>query len=112
MKIHCILSILACGLSLGCTSQITCGGVGLARVTPSETSIRVGESITVHLQEGESPCGNADEHWRDVSATWRTDDSLIIRVDSLLGRVTGLQIGDARVAAGQSDVLSVLVHVR
>ena len=79
---------------------------------PTDPVIHVGESITVHLQEGESPCGNADEHWRDVPATWRTDDSLIIRIDSLLGRVTGLRIGDGRVAAGQSDVLSVLVHVR
>jgi hypothetical protein len=29
----------------------------------------------------------------------------------LLGRVTGLRAGDARVAAGQADALSVLVHV-
>ena len=68
--------------------------------------------MVVHLQEGATPCGDSDEHWRDVPATWRTDNAFVVQVDSIVGRVTGLRVGDARVFAGSGDVLNVLVHVR
>lgn len=112
MKVSFVFGLFGCLASFGCASRTTCAGVGLIRVTPMEATLRVGESITLHLQEGESPCGDRDENWRDVPARWRTNDTLVVRVDSLLGRVSALRAGDARVAAGQGDALSALVHVR
>ena len=88
-----------------------CAGVGLVRLTPMDTTVRIGESFVIRYQEG-STCGPVTESdYHAVPLTWTTSDSLIVRLGADAGRVTGLSIGDARLTALER-ALPVTVHVR
>jgi hypothetical protein len=90
-----------------------CMDVALNRVTPEEASIRVGESIMlVYESGGGCHSGNAivDVHYDVTPTIWRTVDTLIVTLDTLSGRVTGRNPGDARIVSGGGS--GSVVHVR
>jgi hypothetical protein len=108
------IAILACVLgALGaasCGDKITCAGVGLVRVVPTDTTIGVQASFVARYQEG-GTCGDlTDARYNDVPVTWRTLDSTIIVLDSVAGKVTGRAVGDAHVTTSRG--LNLLVRVR
>jgi hypothetical protein len=88
-----------------------CAGIGLVRLTPMDTTIRVGESFVIRYEEG-STCGPVRESdYHIVPLTWTTSDSFIVRLAPVDARVTGLSVGDARLTAAER-ALPVTVHVR
>jgi hypothetical protein len=88
-----------------------CAGLGLVRLTPMDTTIHVGDSFAVRYDEG-STCGPVQESdYHSVPLTWTTKDSLVVRIGPAVGRVTGLAIGDAQVAAVERSA-TIAVHVR
>lgn len=88
-----------------------CAGIGLVRLVPVDTTIRVGQSFVIRYDEGGTcgPVREADYH--AVPLTWTTSDSLVVRLGPDAGRVTGLSVGDARLTALERG-LPVTVHVR
>ena len=101
-------------LMAGCHGD--CAGVGLARLGITERTIAVGESFVATYELGGS-CSNfepvADP--TSIGLRWASAETAIVAVDSLTGRVTGKQIGDALVVPSQSVTtgpMSLLVHVR
>jgi len=90
-----------------------CAGVGLSRLGPTEQTIHVGESFVAFYEEG----GSCHEAFAPVPnrVTWSSAETRIVSVDSLTGKVTGKQIGDALVvpnAGVTTGPQSILVHVR
>ena len=99
-----LLSVSGCG---------DCAGVGLSRLGVTERTIAVGESFVVTYEEGGS-CSGTFEPVPD-RVRWSTAETNVVDVDSLTGRVTGKQFGDALVvpsAGVTTGPISVLVHVR
>jgi hypothetical protein len=92
-----------------------CAGVGVIRVLPTETTIRVGERFTAVYEEG-GACDayNPDDcKCHQVARHWSTADTLVIRLDTLSGEVTGRGVGNANVTTtSPAGPISVLVHVR
>jgi uncharacterized protein YjdB len=72
-----------------CTDEL---GVNL---TPTETTMNVGQSVTASLEL--TSCGGR-KRWRPT-VVWLTQDTAIVRVDSIGGRITGRATGSARVTA-------------
>ena len=110
---------VATGLLLAITVSVSgcgdCAGVGLGRLAITERTIAVGQSFVAVYEEGGS-CDNVFEPRPDMTG-WTTADTAIVSVDSVSGRVTGLRVGDARVAPTAyysitTGPASVLVHVR
>ena len=90
-----------------------CAGVALTRVSPAEQTIHVGESVTLqHETGGGCRSGNhlTDVEVRTTPTVWHTDDTLVVRLDTLTGRVTGLAVGDALILA--ADFSRATIHVR
>jgi hypothetical protein len=90
-----------------------CAGVGLSRLSPTEQTIHVGESFVALYEEG----GSCHETFAPVPnrVSWSSAETRIVSVDSLTGKVTGKQIGDALVvpsAGVTTGPQSILVHVR
>ena len=88
-----------------------CAGIGLSRIVPSDTTIGVGESFVARFYEGGYCAGQeaTTAHLDPVAIdTWYTPDTLILRVDSETGQVTGRAIGDAELTSRQRGFL---VHV-
>lgn len=98
-------------LTAACGDRITCAGVGLARLSPVDTTIGVGATFAVHYQEGGTCSDESHAKYYDVPIVWHTADTAIVRLDSLSGRVTGRAIGDAHLSA-VDRALVVSVHVR
>jgi hypothetical protein len=98
--------------STGCSMfGSDCAGIGLVRLVPTDTTIRVGEFFVIRYDEG-AACGPVTESdYHPVPRTWTTSDSLIVRLGPDAGRVTGLTVGDARLTALEGG-LPVTVHVR
>lgn len=97
-------------LAVSCGDRITCAGVGLARVSPADTTIRVNDSFVARYEEG-GTCGDiADAHYQAVPVIWHTVDSAVVAVDSSSGRVTARTVGNAFISS--SHGLGVAVHVR
>jgi hypothetical protein len=77
-----LLSLAAGGCSdfvVGCPDDLQ------FRTTPTTRTIRVGEAFTASAEA--RGCGGTkrlDDVW-----TWRAADSVVVRVDSLAGRITG-----------------------
>ena len=92
-----------------------CAGVGLSRVLPGDTTIAVGQSFVIIYQDG-GTCGGriTDANYHTVPTTgWYTPDTLIVRVDSVTGRVTGRAVGTAHILNPRVGVvLGGLVHVQ
>ena len=89
-----------------------CGGSAFGRIVPGESTIAIGQSVTLEQQVGES-CGPTDEQFHVVPTTWSTADLTIVTLDSLTGRVIGRAVGDAHVSAKTvAGLLTVMVHVR
>ena len=109
------LSAFLCATLLGATGCASdCAGVGLSRVLPADITIAVGQGYFVKYQTGgtcEPYRPPQDENYKDTAAIWYTPDTLVVRVDSTTGLVTGRAIGDAKVVI-RSAGLTVLVHVR
>jgi hypothetical protein len=113
MKPETTLGILA--IALSATACGDCAGVGLSRLAPTEKTIAVGESFIATYEEGGS-CHNV---FTPVPGRvrWTSAETTIVVVDSLSGRVTGKQPGDALVVPGGYGYVttgpwSILVHVR
>lgn len=90
-----------------------CAGVAFTRVSPAEQTIHVGESVTLQHETG-GGCRSGD-HLTDVETrttptVWHTSDTLVVRLDTLSGRVTGRTVGDAVVLA--EDFSRADIHVR
>jgi hypothetical protein len=87
-------SLSACQvLPLACTDEL-----GL-RFSPPNPTIAVGQSFNASLEL--STCGGR-ERWRPA-VVWRTDDTLLVVVESNTGRVTARAVGDALVFAVERD---------
>lgn len=112
MRLKCLVAAFAAIASSTSCGRPFCGGTGLGRVTPAESTIAIGQQVTAQYQEGDS-CLPTDAQYHNVATRWTTVDTLIVRLDSLTGVVVGLRAGDARVygrtAAGP---LPIVVHVR
>jgi hypothetical protein len=87
-------SVSACQLPLACTDEL-----GL-EFSPRNPTVAVGQSFKASLEL--SSCGGR-ERWRPA-VVWRTDDTLLVIVESGTGRVTGRAVGDALVLAVERDV--------
>lgn len=102
-------------LSACSPNKITvCAGIGLARNSPADTTIAVGQAFVARFYEGGTCVGQeaTTTHLDLVPInTWYTLDTLVIRVDSASGRVTGRTVGDARLTSLQHGFL-IPVHVR
>ena len=111
------LHALRVGASVtGCNSAGVCAGVGLWRTIPAESTLAVGQSLTLRHQEGGTcyPSNPQESDYHDVEVFWSTSDTSVVQVNSPTGRVTGRAIGDARVdgrIVGGGMAWSV-VHVR
>lgn len=107
-----LLVIVFSAAITGC-GETVCAGVGLARILPADTTIAVGASFIARYQEGAtcSPGHVTDADYYPVPVTWRTADTLVVRVDAATGRVTGVGIGDAHVTSDERLIL-LGVHVR
>jgi len=91
--------IAVIGLTSCSTFGSDCAGIGLVRLVPTDTTIRVGESFAIRYDEG-ATCGPVRESdYHAVPRTWTTNDSLVVRLGPDAGRVTGLSVGDARLTA-------------
>lgn len=114
VKLFALIAILAGGIT-GCGDKLTCAGIGLVpRVMPTDTTIGAGTSFVARLEEGGTCSDESHAVYHSVPATWLTSDTIVVRVDSVSGRVTGRSVGDAHIAAlDQGSVVSVVsVHVR
>jgi hypothetical protein len=72
----------------------------IVRINPPATSIRVGQTTTLHHDDGlacRSPLSPS-------VTSWHTVDTLIVRLDTMSGMVTGRSPGTAHVAARDSDI--------
>jgi|KBSSwiStaDraftv2_1062776.scaffolds.fasta_scaffold227577_2 hypothetical protein len=109
-----ILTILAgATLALTASSCGDCAGVPLSRLGETERTIAVGESFVATYEEG----GSCNEHFAPVPdrARWTSAETPVVAVDSVTGRITGKQVGDALVVPNvwvTTGSWSVLVHVR
>ena len=76
----------------------------------------MGQSFVVIYQDGGMCLGEriTDANYHTVPTTgWYTPDTLIVRVDSLTGRVTGRAVGSAHIGNTLVGVsLGGIVHVR
>jgi hypothetical protein len=83
------------------------------RPDPAERTIRPGESFVAGLEL--SSCGGR-KRWRPV-VIWRAEDTLVVTVDSLSGRVTGRAAGQTYLvavepsASGGGEVPYVGTHI-
>ena len=105
------LVVLFASASTGCGD---CAGVGVSRVTPTDATIRVGESVNLLYETGggcvsNDRVTNIDVH--SAPTTWHTTDTLVVRLDSLTGIVTGRTPGTAQVRGGPS-LDTVTIHVQ
>jgi hypothetical protein len=101
----------------GCSNPgEVCADVGLSRTLPAESTIAVGQSLTLRHQEGGTcyPINPRESDYHDVMVFWSTIDTSVVQVDSPTGRVTGRTIGDARVDGRIVDggMAWAVVHVR
>ena len=115
-----VVRILASVALAGLLGAAACGcwdGTGIAEVRPgTDRTVRVGDSFVAEYFEGSS----CDHSLQKQYLLWWTRDSSIVRVDSLLGTVTALAVGDGDVWASHPDLpanydtraLSIAVHVR
>ena len=112
-----ILAILALAGLLGVGACGCWDGTGIVEVRPgTDRTLHVGDSFVAEYWEGES-CGHS---LRKQYLLWWTRDSSIVRVDSLLGTVTSLAVGDASVWASHPGLpanydtraATISVHVR
>jgi len=98
----------------GCGDNSTCAGLPASRVLPSDTTIAVGQRLTVRLEYGGYCVGEsiADARYQPLATGWTTSDPAIVAVDSLTGVVTGMRPGDAHVTPTVSfgEVVSIHVH--
>ncbi|MEP6495785.1 MAG: hypothetical protein ABJF01_24085 [bacterium] len=104
--------VAALMITSGCSERLTCAGTGLIRVNPSEATVRIGETVVLRFEEGETPCGDRNPPFRPLPAAWTTADTLIVRVDASTGGVVGLRVGDARISPTPDGGLFTTVHVR
>jgi len=90
------LLALAPGLIVAACNPFTVGNctdeLGM-RVQPVDPVVRPGESFVATLEL--TSCGGR-KRWRPT-VVWRAADTLVVRVDSLTGRVTGRGIGATEV---------------
>ena len=107
-----IVAISPLMLSMGCNNN--CAGVGLARVLPETATIAVGQQFLPEYQEGDSCRGGniSDADYHATPSRWSTQDTTVVRVDSLTGLITGRRVGDARVSVHSAAGLALLVRVR
>ena len=83
-----------------------CAGLSLSDLRPGpEQTIRVGETFTAEYRVGDMCYGNPLPDLGRVPVRWNTADSLVVRVDSVSGRVLGLTRGEALVWARYPDAL-------
>jgi hypothetical protein len=106
-------ALCAAAVTFGVQACGDCAGVGLSRLSPTEQTIHVGDTFVATYEEG----GSCHETFAPISnrVTWSSAETRIVAVDSLSGRVTGKQVGDALVvpsAGVTTGPQSILVHVR
>jgi hypothetical protein len=110
LKLRCLIALV---VMLAATTGCGCDGVGLGRVTPTEQTIAVGESVTLAFEAG-GGCvvgsGLTNVEFRASPTVWRTADTAVIALDTLTGRVTGRHSGDAQVFP--RGIGSAVIHVR
>lgn len=106
-----ILLAAAAASVIACADRITCAGVGLVRLPPLDTTIAVGASFVIRYQEGGTCSDESHATFQDVPLTWRTADTLVVRLDSVSNRVTGRAVGDAHLSVAERG-LTISVHVR
>lgn len=94
--------------SADCTDEL---GINLS---PREKTIAAGQTFTPSLEL--TSCGGR-KRWRPT-VVWLTPDSVVVRVDSITGRITGRAQGSAQVTAVEHASNAdfrygpVLVHVQ
>jgi hypothetical protein len=102
---QCVMLLGIVEVSLAATGCGDCAGIGLSRVTPTSATLRVGESITLLYETGggcATKNGVTNIHLQPAPTVWRTSDTLIVRLDTLTGRVTGRSPGLAQVRGGSA----------
>lgn len=111
MKVPAILLCLLASIAMtSCGDRITCAGMRLSRIVPSDTTIPVRTSFVARYQEG-GTCGDiGDAHYQTIAVTWFTSDSAIVSLDSTTGSIVGRAVGDAHVTTSRG--LDLLVRVR
>jgi hypothetical protein len=111
MKSLLLLVVTTLGVT-ACADEV-CGGVGLERFPPADTTLTVGQSFVLRFEEGGTcdPDHVTDADFHPVVLAWTTPDTLVVRIDSATQRVTGLRVGDAVITAPERGIV-VNVHVR
>ena len=92
-----------------------CAGLPLQRVTPTNTTIAVGQKVTLKYQSGGYCAGETPteaDYGPVISTAWRTSDTSVVFLDSLTGAVTGRAPGDAQVVAVLNPTAIAVIHVR
>jgi hypothetical protein len=114
MKLALCAALASCCTS-ACNAPTTCAGIGVPdKITPTDTTIAIAVSFVAKVEIG-GYClsgDSSDATYSPVAVTWRTSDSLVVGVDALTGRVTGLGQGDAHITAIERPVDIISVHVR
>src|SRR5690242_9395470 len=116
MQVQCGVGMRRMTLLSACTIGVGgcgCKGVALNSVSPPEVTLAVGQSATLSYSTG-GACrsGNkfTDVDLHEAPTIWRSSDTLVVTVDSLTGRVTGLRPGDATVYSGGGSSAAIHVH--
>lgn len=114
MKIMNLVCVGGMLLTTACHDKITCGGVGLARVPPTDVTLSVGSSVQLRYETGGTcdPSHVTDADFHEVPLTWSTADTATVQLEPSTGRVTGLRTGTAVVTGRAPDVTFIVqVHV-
>ena len=87
----------------------------LQRVTPTNATIAVGQTVTLKYQSGGYCAGETPteaDYGPVVSTSWKTADTSVVFLDSLAGVVTGRAAGDAQIVAFVNPTAIAVIHVR
>ncbi|HEY5085741.1 MAG TPA: hypothetical protein VII66_00145 [Gemmatimonadaceae bacterium] len=90
-------------LVTACGRDSACADVGLARLSVTDTTIVVGQSFVVGIENGggcvnipnSDSFGPPSPPSPNITGYWSTLDTAIVSVDSVSGQVIGKRIGDA-----------------
>jgi hypothetical protein len=109
-----LVGLLVATAIAACSENHACAGLPAARVLPHDSTIAVGQALTVRLESGGYCAGQSPTAatYQPVAAHWTTLDTVIVSLDSLTGVVTGRRSGDAHVTPTVQLGGIVTVHVR